>query len=61
MAGVGNDDGVCDRAPDLVHDFQLAELVVHDPAGLGQVSSCVWCGAIAYEASAADDPLRPPL
>lgn len=62
MLLVGVDDGACEIAADGVHRFDVVALVPNPGgAGMAQQLECLWCGAVAYEASAADDPRRPPL
>lgn len=58
---MGYDDGVCELAPDGQHDLQPDVLLIRDEAGVDRQLRCVWCGGLGYEASAADDPRRPPL
>jgi hypothetical protein len=58
---VGDDDGHCEHAVDGQHAFVLAELVPGERSGMAKVNECAWCGVQAYEASAVDDPRRPPL
>ena len=57
---MGYDDGVCDLGPGGEHEM-LASEIVQAGNGLALIRRCMWCGAEAYEASAGDDPSRPPL
>ena len=56
------DDGVCEVALDGVHQLEDVELVVNDRGLVDQVSRCVACGAVAYDATADQEAARrPPL
>lgn len=59
---MGLDDGVCDQAPDGVHELVLTELVGNDTGLIDRVHRCSWCGATAYDAEADQEAARrPPL
>jgi hypothetical protein len=58
---VGDDDGRCEEATNGQHAFVLSELVPDKRGGMAKLNECAWCGVQAYEASAVDDPRRPPL